>query len=69
MSVSDKGGYLADLGSSFTEDAPRPPVPGEEGDLVHGDGRRHPGGNLGFFSSKSDGLKCEAPAEIGRAHV
>ncbi|KAK0154790.1 Axin-1 [Merluccius polli] len=37
-----KGGYPADPGgggnNSFTEDAPRPPVPGEEGELVCGEG-------------------------------
>ncbi|CAL8303144.1 unnamed protein product [Merluccius merluccius] len=34
-----KGGYPADPGGNgFTEDAPRPPVPGEEGELVCGEG-------------------------------
>uniref|UniRef100_A0A3Q4HSM3 Axin-1 n=1 Tax=Neolamprologus brichardi TaxID=32507 RepID=A0A3Q4HSM3_NEOBR len=56
MSISDKRGYLADLGGSFTEDAPRPPVPGEEGELICSDGRQH--SNLGF-SSKNESLKCE----------
>ncbi|CAL8273426.1 unnamed protein product [Lota lota] len=37
-SVHDKGGYAADLGGGFTEDAPRPPVPGEEGELACGEG-------------------------------
>ncbi|XP_030592596.1 axin-1 isoform X2 [Archocentrus centrarchus] len=56
MSISDKRGYLADLGGSFTEDAPRPPVPGEEGELVCSDGHQH--STLGF-SSKNESLKCE----------
>ncbi|KAI3359662.1 hypothetical protein L3Q82_014044 [Scortum barcoo] len=63
MSISDKRGYLADLGSSFTEDAPRPPVPGEEGELVCSDGRQY--SNLGF-SSKNDSLKCEASVATPR---
>uniref|UniRef100_A0A3B4Z1T8 Axin-1 n=1 Tax=Stegastes partitus TaxID=144197 RepID=A0A3B4Z1T8_9TELE len=63
MSISDKRDYLADLGGSFTEDAPRPPVPGEEGELVCGDGRQH--SNLGF-SSKSESLKCEASVATPR---
>ncbi|XP_023138301.2 axin-1 isoform X1 [Amphiprion ocellaris] len=63
MSISDKRDYLADLGGSFTEDAPRPPVPGEEGELVCGDGQQH--SNLGF-SSKSESLKCEAPVATPR---
>lgn len=56
MSVKGKA-YLADLGGSFTEDAPRPPVPGEEGDLVSGDVRPY---SLGFYSIKSESLRCEA---------
>ncbi|MCI4392232.1 hypothetical protein PGIGA_G00143620 [Pangasianodon gigas] len=56
MSVKEKG-YLADLGGSFTEDAPRPPVPGEEGELVSGDVRPY---SLGFYSIKSESLRCEA---------
>lgn len=63
MSISDKRGYLADLGGSFTEDAPRPPVPGEEGELVCSDGRQH--SNLGL-SSKSESLKCEASVATPR---
>lgn len=55
MSASGNGVRLADLGSSFTEDAPRPPVPGEEGQLVSS----HP-------SSKGEALKCEAPAATPR---
>ncbi|KAM9843397.1 axin-1 isoform 2-T2 [Aulostomus maculatus] len=60
MSISNKGGYLVDLGGSFTEDAPRPPVPGEEGELVCSDGR-----NLSSFS-KNTSLKCEASVATPR---
>ncbi|XP_078126227.1 axin-1 isoform X3 [Sander vitreus] len=63
MSISDKRDYLADLGGSFTEDAPRPPVPGEEGELVCSDGRQY--SNLGF-SSKNESLKCEASVATPR---
>lgn len=63
MSTSDKGGYLVDLGSSFTEDAPRPPVPGEEGELVCSDGRQY--NNLSF-SLKNESLKCEASVATPR---
>ncbi|XP_006146405.1 axin-1 isoform X2 [Tupaia chinensis] len=38
MSVQEQG-FPLDLGASFTEDAPRPPVPGEEGELVSTDPR------------------------------
>lgn len=55
MSVKEKA-YLADLGGSFTEDAPRPPVPGEEGELVSGDVRPY---SLGFYSVKSESFRCE----------
>ncbi|KAM9391557.1 axin-1, partial [Pholidichthys leucotaenia] len=57
MSISDERGYFADLGGSFTEDTPRPPVPGEEGELLCSDGRQH--ANSGGFSSKNESLKCE----------
>ncbi|KAL2100772.1 hypothetical protein ACEWY4_002533 [Coilia grayii] len=63
MSVNDKRGYLADLGGSFTEDAPRPPVPGEEGDLVSGDGRQY---SHGFYASKSESLRSEASTATPR---
>ncbi|XP_045889552.1 axin-1 [Micropterus dolomieu] len=62
MSISDKRAYLADLGGSFTEDAPRPPVPGEEGELVCSDGHQY--SNLGF--SKNESLKCEASVATPR---
>lgn len=38
MNVQEQG-FPLDLGASFTEDAPRPPVPGEEGELVSTDCR------------------------------
>lgn len=53
--MSGSRARLADLGSSFTEDAPRPPVPGEEGELV----------SL-CPSSKEEALKCEAPVATPR---
>lgn len=63
MSVNDKRGYLVDLGGSFTEDAPRPPVPGEEGDLVPGDGRQY---SHGFYASKGESLRSEASTATPR---
>ncbi|XP_064844380.1 axin-1-like isoform X4 [Oncorhynchus masou masou] len=64
MSVGDKvGGCLVDLGGSFTEDAPRPPVPGEEGELVSSDGRPY---SHGFYSFKSESLKNEASTATPR---
>ncbi|XP_026068450.1 axin-1 isoform X3 [Carassius auratus] len=56
MSINETGRYLPDVGSSFTEDAPRPPVPGEEGDLVSRNGRQY---GHSFYSSKSESLKNE----------
>ncbi|XP_041133702.1 axin-1-like isoform X2 [Polyodon spathula] len=50
MSVRSKG-YPVDLGGSFTEDAPRPPVPGEEGELVAVDSRQY---SHNFYSTKSE---------------
>ncbi|XP_036409167.1 axin-1-like isoform X2 [Megalops cyprinoides] len=62
MSLRGKG-YLADLGGSFTEDAPRPPVPGEEGELVSSDARQS---CHGFYSAKGDGLRSEASTATPR---
>ncbi|XP_061837997.2 axin-1 isoform X2 [Nerophis lumbriciformis] len=61
MTVSDQRAFLVDLGGSFNEDAPRPPVPGEEGELVLTGGRQyhHPA-----FPSKN--LKCEASVATPR---
>ncbi|KAM9784875.1 axin-1 isoform 1-T3 [Syngnathus typhle] len=53
MNVSNHGGFLVDPGGSFNEDAPRPPVPGEEGELV-----------LTECHNKS--LKCEASVATPR---
>uniref|UniRef100_A0A6Q2YGV2 Axin-1 n=1 Tax=Esox lucius TaxID=8010 RepID=A0A6Q2YGV2_ESOLU len=65
MSVGDKlGGYLVDMGGSFTEDAPRPPVPGEEGEeLVSSDGRPY---SHSFYCSKNESLKSEASTATPR---
>ncbi|KAG8508956.1 Axin-1 [Galemys pyrenaicus] len=57
MSVQAQGLPL-DLGASFTEDAPRPPVPGEEGELVPADPRPP---SHGFGPGKA-----EAPAATPR---
>lgn len=63
MSVNEKGAYLVDIGGSFTEDAPRPPVPGEEGELVSSVGRQY---GTGFYSIKSESLKSEASTATPR---
>ncbi|XP_062444185.1 axin-1 [Rhea pennata] len=55
MNVQGKG-FPLDLGGSFTEDAPRPPVPGEEGELVSTDPRPV---SHGFYSSKNDVVRNE----------
>nr|XP_057904240.1 axin-1 isoform X1 [Doryrhamphus excisus]XP_057904241.1 axin-1 isoform X1 [Doryrhamphus excisus] len=59
MSVSDQGAFLVDLGGGFNEDAPRPPVPGEEGELVLTESRQH---QHTAFPSK----KCDAPVATPR---
>lgn len=63
MNISENRGCLADLGGSFTEDAPRPPVPGEEGELVCSDERQS--SNL-CFSTKNENTKCEASVATPR---
>ncbi|XP_054247045.1 axin-1 isoform X2 [Indicator indicator] len=55
MNIQGKG-FPLDLGGSFTEDAPRPPVPGEEGELVSTDPRPV---SHGFYPSKSDVVRNE----------
>ncbi|XP_027606681.1 axin-1 isoform X2 [Pipra filicauda] len=55
MNIQGKG-FPLDLGGSFTEDAPRPPVPGEEGELVSTDPRPV---SHGFYSGKSDVVRNE----------
>ncbi|KAJ8386170.1 hypothetical protein AAFF_G00175940 [Aldrovandia affinis] len=56
MSARGKA-YPVDLGGSFTEDAPRPPVPGEEGELVSSDARQH---SHGSYLAKGDSFRSEA---------
>lgn len=56
VSMSGKRGCLAELGGSFTEDAPRPPVPGEEGELD----------SSLCSSSKKEAPKCEASVATPR---
>ncbi|XP_008122767.1 axin-1 isoform X3 [Anolis carolinensis] len=55
MSVPD---FTPDPGGGFSEDAPRPPVPGEEGELVSAETGRPPS-HGGFFHS-GEALKAEA---------
>lgn len=63
MSIRGKRDYLSGLGGSFTEDAPRPPVPGEEGELVCSEERQC--SNLSF-SSRNETLKCDASVATPR---
>ncbi|XP_072299136.1 axin-1 isoform X2 [Eucyclogobius newberryi] len=63
MSISESRDFSVDLGGSFTEDAPRPPVPGEEGQLVWSDGRQQ---ISPAFSSKNESLKCDASVATPR---
>ncbi|XP_074866937.1 axin-1 [Carettochelys insculpta] len=62
MNIQGKG-FPLDLGGSFTEDAPRPPVPGEEGELVSTDPRPI---SHGFYSGKSDVIKNETSTATPR---
>ncbi|KAM4631703.1 axin-1 isoform 1-T1 [Discoglossus pictus] len=62
MSVQGQG-FPLDLGGSFTEDAPRPPVPGEEGELITTDPRPL---NHSYYSGKSDGIKNETSTATPR---
>ncbi|XP_063286757.1 axin-1 isoform X1 [Pelobates fuscus] len=62
MSVQGKG-FPLDLGGSFTEDAPRPPVPGEEGELITADPKPF---NHSYYSAKSDGIKNETSTATPR---
>uniref|UniRef100_A0A663N383 RGS domain-containing protein n=1 Tax=Athene cunicularia TaxID=194338 RepID=A0A663N383_ATHCN len=55
--------FPLDLGGSFTEDAPRPPVPGEEGELVSTDPRPV---SHGFYSGKSDVVRNETSTATPR---
>ncbi|GAB0196351.1 axin-1 [Grus japonensis] len=56
-------GFPLDLGGSFTEDAPRPPVPGEEGELVSTDPRPV---SHSFYSGKSDVVRNETSTATPR---
>nr|XP_060642668.1 axin-1 isoform X1 [Anolis sagrei ordinatus]XP_060642669.1 axin-1 isoform X1 [Anolis sagrei ordinatus] len=51
-------GFTPDPGGGFSEDAPRPPVPGEEGELVSAETGRLPS-HGGFFHG-GEALKAEA---------
>ncbi|XP_059717363.1 axin-1 isoform X1 [Haemorhous mexicanus] len=62
MNIQGKG-FPLDLGGSFTEDAPRPPVPGEEGELVSTDLRPV---SHGFYSGKSDVVRNETSTATPR---
>lgn len=62
MSVQGKG-FPLDLGGSFTEDAPRPPVPGEEGELVTTDPRPF---IHSYCPAKTDGIKNETSTATPR---
>ncbi|NWU65632.1 AXIN1 protein, partial [Pterocles burchelli] len=62
MNIQGKG-FPLDLGGSFTEDAPRPPVPGEEGELVSTDPRPV---THGFYSGKSDVVRNETSTATPR---
>lgn len=62
MNIQGKS-FPLDLGGSFTEDAPRPPVPGEEGELVSTDPRPV---SHGFYSGKSDVVRNETSTATPR---
>ncbi|XP_054698758.1 axin-1 [Grus americana] len=62
MNIQGKG-FPLDLGGSFTEDAPRPPVPGEEGELVSTDPRPV---SHSFYSGKSDVVRNETSTATPR---
>lgn len=62
MSVQGTG-FLLDLGGGFTEDAPRPPVPGEEGELILNDPRPQ---NHSCYSGKSECMKSETSTATPR---
>ncbi|XP_016071706.1 PREDICTED: axin-1 isoform X1 [Miniopterus natalensis] len=62
MNIQEQG-FPLDLGASFTEDAPRPPVPGEEGELVSTDPRPV---SHSFCSGKGVGIKGETSTATPR---
>ncbi|XP_048350509.1 axin-1 isoform X1 [Sphaerodactylus townsendi] len=59
-------GFPLDLGGSFTEDAPRPPVPGEEGELISTDLLRGSSVSHGLYSGKCEILKVETSTATPR---
>ncbi|XP_062035671.1 axin-1 isoform X3 [Lepus europaeus] len=62
MNVQEQG-FPLDLAASFTEDAPRPPVPGEEGELVSTEPRP---ASHSFCSGKAAGIKGETSTATPR---
>ncbi|XP_028905085.1 axin-1 [Ornithorhynchus anatinus] len=58
-----KPSFALDLGGPFTEDAPRPPVPGEEGELVSADPRP---ASHGPYCGKGEGAKSETSTATPR---
>ncbi|XP_004627999.1 axin-1 isoform X2 [Octodon degus] len=62
MNIQEQG-FPLDLGASFTEDAPRPPVPGEEGELVSTEPRPI---NHSFCPGKVAGIKGETSTATPR---
>ncbi|XP_042524578.1 axin-1 isoform X2 [Dipodomys spectabilis] len=69
MNIQEQG-FPLDLGASFTEDAPRPPVPGEEGDLVSTDPRpvSHsfcPGKGVGIKGDTSTATPRRSDLDLG----
>uniref|UniRef100_G1R9D3 Axin-1 n=1 Tax=Nomascus leucogenys TaxID=61853 RepID=G1R9D3_NOMLE len=62
MNIQEQG-FPLDLGASFTEDAPRPPVPGEEGELVSADPRP---ASYSFCPGKGVGIKGETSTATPR---
>ena len=64
MNIQEQG-FPLDLGASFTEDAPRPPVPGEEGELVSTDPRPI---SHSFCSGKGAGIKGETSTATCSQH-
>ncbi|XP_013373198.1 PREDICTED: axin-1 isoform X2 [Chinchilla lanigera] len=62
MNIQEQG-FPLDLGASFTEDAPRPPVPGEEGELVSTEPRPI---SHSFCPGKVAGIKGETSTATPR---
>ncbi|XP_019062546.1 axin-1 isoform X2 [Fukomys damarensis] len=62
MNIQEQG-FPLDIGASFTEDAPRPPVPGEEGELVSTEPRP---ASHSFCPGKVTGIKGETSTATPR---